>query len=364
MNEYIHQKSDWPNFHWNAERLSQQLAAVRNKQGRIVGRMEALGFDLRSEAILSILTLDIIKSNEIEGEILNRDQVRSSIARHLGMDIAGLVPSDRHVDGVVEMMLDATQKFDKPLTDERLFGWHSSMFPAGRSGLYKITTGDWRTGPMCVVSGGMGREHIHFEAPAAAIVGQDMDKFIEWFNAEHNIDPVLKAAISHLWFVTIHPFDDGNGRIARAIADLQLARADNTAQRFYSMSAQIQKERSSYYRILEMTQKGSLDITNWLEWFLNCLDGALTATDETLAKVLIKAHFWDKHTKTKISDRQKLMLNKLLDGFDGKLTAVKWAKITKCSHDTALRDIKDLIEKDVLAKEEAGGRSSSYKLLD
>jgi Fic family protein len=363
MNEYLHKQKGWPEFYWNNEQLATLLGTVRNKQGRLVGRMEALGFNLRAEAILNNLTLDIIKSNEIEGEILNPEQVRSSLARHLGMDIAGLVRSDRHIDGVVEMMLDATQKFNELLTDERLFGWHSSMFPAGRSGLYKITTGSWRKGPMYVVSGSVGKEHVHFEAPAAEIVEQEMNKFFIWFNAENNIDLVLKAGIAHLWFVTVHPFDDGNGRIARAITDLLLAQADGTAQRFYSMSAQIQKERSSYYHMLETTQTGTLDISNWLEWFLNCLDRALSATDEILADVLSKARFWDSHRGTKLNERQKQMLNRLLDHFEGKLTAQKWAKITKCSHDTALRDIQDLINKEILAKEDSGGRSSSYKLL-
>ena len=362
MSIYIHQIPGWPDFSWDTDQFAQLLATVRSKQGRLVGRMEALGFNLRSEAILATLTLDIIKSNEIEGEILNPDQVRSSLARHLGMDIAGLIPSDRHIDGIVEMMLDATQKFSEPLTGDRLFGWHSSMFPAGRSGLYKITTGDWRKGPMFVVSRGMGQEHIHFEAPAAEKVRAEMTEFIQWFNGEIPVDPVLKAAIAHLWFLTIHPFDDGNGRIARAIADLQLARADGSAQRFYSMSAQIQKERGAYYEMLETTQKGSLNITGWLIWFLHCLHRSLTATDDTLSRVLTKARFWDSQTNTKINDRQKQMLNKLLDGFEGKLTAAKWAKITKCSHDTALRDINDLIENEILSKEEAGGRSSSYKL--
>lgn len=364
MSVYIHQKSDWPSFQWNSERVMPLLSAVRHKQGKLSGSMNALGFNLQGEAMLSTLTLDILKSNEIEGELLNKDQVRSSLARHLGMDIAGLVPADRNVDGIVEMMLDATQKYSEPLSEERLFTWHAAMFPTGQSGLYKITVGGWRKGPMQVVSGAMGREKVHFEAPVAERVANEMQQFIAWFNNVKNIDPLLKAAIAHFWFVTIHPFDDGNGRMARAIADLQLARADEQAERYYSMSAQIQKERNAYYNILETTQKGNLDITEWLLWFLNCLDNALNATNETLAAVLKKSCFWDKYGTTELNTRQRLMLNKLLDGFEGKLTTSKWAKIAKCSHDTALRDINDLVEKNVLIKENAGGRSTSYIIKD
>ncbi len=360
MSIYIHQNTSWPKFYWDVERISALLATIRNKQGKLVGRMEALGFNLRAEATLNTLTLDILKSNEIEGEILNPEEVRSSLARHLGMDIVGLVPSDRYIDGVVEMMLDATQKFKNDLESDRLFGWHAAMFPTGPSSIYKITVGNWRRSPMYVVSGGIGNERIHYEAPGAELLDGEMNKFFEWFNAEKNIDPVLKAAIAHLWFITIHPFDDGNGRIARAITDLQLARADESSQRFYSMSAQIQKEHSSYYLILEATQRGTLDITNWLEWFLHCLDRALIATDDILATVLAKAKFWDTYAQAILNIRQKLMLNKMLDGFEGKMTAAKWGKIAKCSHDTALRDIQDLIEQNILEKENAGGRSTSY----
>lgn len=365
MSRYIHQIASWPAFEWNHEKLSQPLAEVRYQQGRLIGRMEALGFNLQAEAMLQTLTLDILKSNEIEGEILNSDQVRSSIARHLGMDVAGMVPSDRNVEGVVEMMVDATQHYKKPISKDRLFGWHNSLFPGGRSGMNKIIVGAWRDnskGPMQVVSGPLGREHVHFEAPDAFLLDQEMSEFIAWFNDEMNIDPVLKAGIAHVWFATIHPFDDGNGRIARAIADMQLARADDTTQRFYSMSAQIQRERKSYYDIIEKTQKSTLDITNWLEWFLMCLGRALKSTEETLANVLRKARFWDMHAKTIFNDRQVLMLNKLLDGFEGKLTTSKWAKIAKCSPDTALRDIQNLMEGGVLFKDSSGGRSTSYLL--
>jgi Fic family protein len=326
--------------------------------------MEALGFNLRDEAILNTLTLDILKSNEIEGEMLNPAQVRSSIARRLGMEIAGLVPADRHVDGVVEMMLDATQKYNEPLTDKRMFGWHAAMFPSGYSGMYKIMVGNWRNSPMHVVSGAMGKEKIHFEAPDAALLEEEMSQFVRWFNALTPIDPVIKAGIAHLWFITIHPFEDGNGRIARTITDMLLARADGTAQRFYSMSAQIQKERNAYYNILETTQKGTRDITDWLHWFLSCLGRALIATEYTLAAVLKKARFWDTHAQTQLSARQTLMLNKLLDGFEGNLTSGKWATIAKCSQDTALRDIQELIEQGILTKQNAGGRSTHYTITE
>ena len=367
MAVFIYQLPGWPSFTWNGEKISLLLTGVRHHQGKLLGRMERLGFALQSEATLQTLTLDVLKSSEIEGELLDADQVRSSIARRLGIDIGGMVTVDRHVEGVVEMMLDATQHFDQPLTEERLFGWHAALFPTGRSGMHKIVVGAWTDNlphdPMQVVSGPMGKETIHYEAPAAELLNDEMNKFLQWFNATTNIDPVLKAAITHLWFVTIHPFDDGNGRIARALADMQLARADGTAQRFYSMSAQIRKERNAYYSILEKTQRGDLDITEWLEWFLECLSRALNATEEILSLIFKKASFWKTHEKTIFNPRQVLLLNKLLDKFEGKLTSSKWAKIAKCSHDTALRDINDLIEKKVLAKEEGGGRSTSYILL-
>ncbi len=360
---YIHQLKEWPEFYWEQPKLVQPLTEIRHRQGRLLGKMENLGFPLRSEAVLQILTLDVIKSSEIEGEILDHSQVRSSIARKLRMDMSGLVASDRNVDGVVEMMLDATQQFATPLTKERLFHWHSELFPAGKSGMHNITTGDWRNGPMQVVSGAMGKERIHFQAPDAAIINKEMSLFLNWFNTKKDIDPVLKAGIAHLWFVTIHPFDDGNGRIARAIADMQLARADESSQRFYSMSAQIRLERKDYYDMLEDTQRDTLDITNWLEWFLACLGRAFNATENTLNSVLQKARFWETNNDQSLNERQRLMLNKLLDGFEGKLNTSKWATITKCSTDTALRDIQDLVEKKILQKENAGGRSTNYILL-
>ena len=366
MDKFIHQLKNWPAFHWDQEKLAPLLSEVRHRQGRLLGRMESLGFSLQAEASLQTLTLDVLKSSEIEGELLNPDQVRSSIARRLGMDIAGLIPADRHVEGVVELMLDATQHYKNALSDERLFGWHAALFPTGRSGMHKIVVGAWRDNaindPMQVVSGAMGREKVHYQAPDADLLNDEMNAFIKWFNKESRIDSVVKAAIAHLWFVTIHPFDDGNGRIARAIADMQLARSDGNNQRFYSMSAQIRKERNAYYEILEKTQKGSLDISDWLEWFLGCLDRALITSNETLGVVLNKAKFWEKHSIVSFNERQKLMLNKLLDGFDGKLNSSKWAKITKCSSDTAIRDINDLQKKNILLKEPAGGRSTNYIL--
>lgn len=366
INNYIYQQPDWPQFHWNREELDQLLAKVRHHQGKLLGRMESLGFTLQTEASLKTLTLDVLKSSEIEGEILDPEQVRSSIARKLGMDIAGLVPADRNVEGIVEMMLDATQNHTDLLTSERLFNWHAALFPTGRSGMQKIVVGRWRNNtkddPMQVVSGAMGKEKVHYQAPDAEALKKEMKRFCDWFNKENNIDPVLKAAIAHVWFITIHPFDDGNGRIARAITDKQLARADGTAQRFYSMSAQIRKERSDYYEVLEKTQKGSVDITAWIKWFLTCLNKSLTNTDESLGLVLNKAKFWEKHRASRFNERQKLLINKLLNGFDGKLNTSKWAKITKVSQDTALRDVQDLVERNILVKESVGGRSTNYVL--
>ncbi len=364
---YIHEQKNWPAFTWEfTHSLVAKIGTVRHLQGKLLGKMQALGFNLRKEAVLDTLTLDILKTTEIEGEFLSMEQVRSSIARHLGMDIPGLVRSDRHVDGVVEMMLDATQKFSKPLSKDRLFGWHSSLFPSGRSGMHKIIVGKWRDdstgGPMQVVSGAMGKERVHFQAPDSGKLNKEMAAFIKWFNNETKLDSVIKAAVAHLWYITIHPFDDGNGRIARAIADMQLARADGSSQRFYSMSAQIRIERNKYYNILEKTQKGNLNISEWIEWFLDCLIRSLNATDQTLSNVLRKVKFWETHNNTLLNERQKRIVNKLHDGFAGKLTSSKWAKINKCSADTALRDIQDLISKNVLAKDEAGGRSTNYVL--
>ena len=367
MPNYIHQLPNWSKFQWDQRALAGPLAALRHRQGRFVGRMESLGFPLRSEAMLQTLTQDVVKSSEIEGEILDREQVRSSIARRLGIEIGALTSADRDVEGIVEMMLDATQKYDEPLTEERLFGWHAALFPTGRNGMHKITVGAWRddsSGLMQVVSGAIGKERVHYEAPPAAKLPGEMKSFLDWFETTDDTDPVLRAAIAHLWFVTIHPFEDGNGRIARAIADMALARSDRSPQRFYSMSAQIRQERNAYYDMLETTQKGDLDITPWLEWFLACLNRALDGAENTLADVFRKAEFWKKHAGAAFNDRQRDILNRLLDGFEGKLTTSKYATIEKTSPDTALRDITDLVERGILAKDEGGGRSTSYSLAE
>ncbi len=364
-NIYIHEKDNWTNFTWNEKLVSKKLAETRNLQGRLLGKMESLGFDLQDEAVLNTITLEIVKSSEIEGEILDLEQVRSSVARRLGIELAGAIESERHIDGIVEMMLDATQRYDLPITKERLFGWHSSLFPTGWSNMHKIIVADWRkdtTGPMQVVSGAMGKEKIHFEAPNSDRINSEIKNLINWIELENDIDPVLKSAIVHLWFITIHPFEDGNGRITRAITELLLARSDNSVKRFYSMSSQIRIERKQYYNILEKTQKGTSEITDWILWFLECLKNSFESTSELLSKILLKAEFWKVNTKTILNERQQKMLNKLLDGFDGKLTTSKWGKICKCSQDTALRDIQDLIKKGILQKEKSGGRSTNYEL--
>jgi Fic family protein len=364
---YIHQLDDWPRFTWSRERVGDMLATVRHRQGRLIGHMEALGFRFRQEAVLETLTADVLKSSEIEGEKLDTEQVRSSIARRLGIDIGALKPADRIVEGVVEIMLDATQHYDCPLTAERLFDWQASLFPTGRSGMNRINVGAWRDdsgGPMQVVSGPLGKEHVHFEAPEATRVDNEMQTFLDWFNGDVAIDPVLKAGLAHLWFVTIHPFDDGNGRIARAIADMALARSEGSPQRFYSMSAQIREERGAYYRILEQTQKGTMDITPWMEWFLDCLGRAVDSAQTTLGAVLAKARFWERMGDVALNDRQRLVLNRLFDGLEGKLTTSKYGKVAKCSQDTALRDIAFLIESGILARSPEGGRSTSYRLSD
>jgi len=365
MSPYMYNQPDWPRFHWNRESLTERLAVVRHEQGRLLGRMEALGFKLRQEAILKTLTEDVLNSSEIEGEQLNAEQVRSSISRRLGMDIGGLKPVDRDVEGAVEMMLDATGHYQQPLTAERLFGWHASVFPAARSGMSRIRVGAWRddsSGPMQVVSGVVGRERVHFEAPAAGSLDREMQVFLDWFNENTETDWVVRAGLAHLWFVTIHPFDDGNGRIARAIADMALARSEQSAQRFYSMSAQIRQERATYYGILEKTQKGTMDITPWMDWFLGCLGRAIESAQAILGTVLSKARFWEAVVDFPLNKRQRLVLNRLLDGFDGKLTTTTWAKLAKCSHDTALRDIAALVEGGILVRNPEGGRSTSYGL--
>lgn len=366
MASYIHEIEAWPTFRWNADRLADPLSATGRRQGLLIGHMAALGFELRAEAVLATLTEDVLKSSDIEGEVLDKAQVRSSIARRLGMNIGALTPADRHVEGVVEMMLDATQNYDTPLSAERLFAWHASLFPTGRSGMTRIIVGGWRDeseGPMQVVSGPHGREKVHYEAPEANRLDAEMRRFLEWFESDLPIDPVLKAGLAHLWFVTIHPFEDGNGRIARAIADMALARSEKSPQRFYSMSAQIRQERKAYYAMLEQTQKGDLDVTPWLAWFLACLGRAFDGAETILSSVLAKARFWDAHAAASFNERQRKMLNLLLEGFEGKLTNSKWAAITKSSSDTALRDITQLVEWGILVRNAGGGRSTSYSFM-
>lgn len=365
---YIHQDPEWPNLRWDNAKLLPLLADVRHRQGRLLGRMEGLGFRLRAEASLTTLTSDVIKSSAIEGSLLDAAQVRSSIARRLGLDFGSPAKAGRDVEGVVEMMLDAVQKYAEPLTAERLFGWHASLFPTGRSGMQRITVGAWRPadiGAMQVVSGPIGRERIHFEAPTADRLGREVQAFLDWFEAANGIDPVLKAGIAHFWFVTLHPFEDGNGRISRAIADLALARAEGTMERFYSMSTQIEAEKKRYYRNLEHSQKGGVDITSWLEWFLGCLGRAVAGAEAGLAGVLRKAKIWERiNHQSPVNERQRKVINQLLDGFEGKLSTSKYARLAKCSGDTALRDIKILLDQGILIQDQGGGRNTSYRLAE
>lgn len=361
---YIYEQKEWPKFTWNQEKILTKLAEVKLSQGLLLGKMQTLGFKLREEATLNALTDDVLKSSEIEGEIFEKEQVRSSIARRLGIDIGGDVPVDRHIEGTVEMMLDATQRYYAPLTKERLIGWHAGLFPTGYSGMYKITIGQFRDdkkGPMQVVSGRIGIEKVHYQAPPANNLEKEINAFLKWVNDKNDIDPIIKAGLGHLWFVTIHPFDDGNGRIARALADMFLARAEQSNHRFYSMSAQIRRERNTYYTILEKTQRGTLDITEWLLWFLDCLNGAIQKSDETLENILKKALFWKKNATLTMNERQKKIINRLFDGFEGNLTSSKWAKLCNCSQDSSNRDILDLVEKNILIKQGAG-RSTHYIL--
>ena len=362
---FIYERSDWPEFTWDSELLLSMLARLRYREGRLLGSLQALGFDLRTEASLRTLTDDVVKSSAIEGERLDPEEVRSSIARRLGLNAAGVIPASRDVEGVVEMMLDATQRHDQELTAERLFGWHAALFPTGRSGMRRIAVGAWRpveAEPMQVVSGPIGRENVHFEAPAADRLEAEMVRFLGWFNSPPSIDPVLKAAVAHFWFVTIHPFEDGNGRIARAIADMALARADRSNERYYSMSSQIEAERKAYYEHLEQQQRGDLDITPWLRWFLECLDRAIGSAEDTLAAVLYKARLWEKANLRPINERQRVILNRMLNGFQGHMNTSKYARLAKCSTDTALRDIRDLLDRGILIQNPGGGRSTSYRL--
>ncbi len=365
---WIHEHQNWPSFTWDAKTLVSKLADIRHRQGRLLGRMEGFGFELKCEASLSTLTNDVVKSSAIEGENLNPEEVRSSIARRLGIDIAGLIPASRDVEGIVEMMLDATQQFSKPLTKDRLFDWHAALFPTGRSGMHKITVGGWRTvdaGPMQVVSGPIGKEKIHFEAPSAERLKKEMDAFLAWLAGEDDTDPVIRAGIAHLWFVTIHPFEDGNGRIARAISDMALARADGTPDRFYSLSSQIEAERKQYYDQLENQQRANPDITDWLSWFLDSLGRAISNGETTLGNVLFKVQLWDMINQKPVNDRQRLIINRMLeDDFEGFMNTSKYAKLAKCSNDTALRDIQELKERGTFIQNPGGGRSTSYRLPD
>jgi Fic family protein len=364
MPKYIYEYKNWTNFTWQDSVINSIFGEARLMQGKIIGQMNALGFSAKEEATLTALTMDVVKSSEIEGELLNYAQVRSSIARRLGINTAGLVKSNRNIEGVVEMMLDATQRYNLPLTEKRLFGWHAALFPTGYSGPYEIEVGCYRTGEMQVVSGAMGKEKIHYEAVKPEFVKAEMKKFIAWFNNDNTLDPVIKAAIAHFWFIIIHPFDDGNGRIARALTDMLLARAEGSGDRFYSMSGRILEERKLYYAVLQKVQHSSNDITEWLYWFLHCLKNAMLATESTTQQILRKAEFWRRHENTSINERQRKVLNILFENFTGKLQSSKWAKINKTSTDTALRDIKDLIEKGILRQTQEGGRSVNYELVD
>ena len=366
MTQYIWQNKEWPRFIWDNKELMLQIGKVRNIQGRLLGKMNVIGFPLEDESVIKIMTAEALKTSEIEGERLNLAQVRSSVARHLGLEISDMIPSDRNTDGIVEMLVDSSQNYAEPMTEKRLFEWHSSLFSAKPSWM-KITVGNWRTderGPMQVVSGPIGKETVHYQAPDAAEIPREMKMFLTWINEDCETEPVLKAGIAHLWFLTIHPFEDGNGRIARALTDMILARSEESPMRFYSMSAQIQSERENYYRIIEKTQKGTLDITEWLKWFLNSLEQAILSTEEMLKNIFKKAEFWKRHEGVLLNERQRYMINKLTEDFEGKLKTSKWAKMTKCSQDTALRDITDLLEKGILKKENAGGRSTNYELAD
>jgi Fic family protein len=364
MATYIYEHKNWPKFTWQDQDINVVFGQVRLMQGKLIGQMNALGFSAKEEAMLTALTTDVVKSSEIEGETLNYDQVRSSIARRLGINTAGLVAGNRHIEGVVEMMLDATQRHHLPLTEKRLLGWHAALFPTGYSGPYKIEAGRYRTGNMQIASGPMGKEKVHYEAIKPELVKTEMNRFLNWFDKDNSLDPVLKAAIAHFWFIIIHPFDDGNGRIGRALTDMLLARAEASSERFYSMSGQILIERKQYYQVLQKVQHSKGDITDWLQWFLHCLKNALLTTEQLMQKILRKTEFWKRHEHTPVNERQRRMLNKLFDNFEGKLQTSKWAKMTKTSTDTALRDIKDLIAKGVLQQTGEGGRNANYELAN
>ncbi|WP_150466127.1 Fic family protein [Francisella sp. SYW-2] len=363
---WIHEYKNWTNFYWDVEIVSSKLTEVRYKQGLLLGKMSVLGFELKQEASLSILTSDVVKTSSIEGENLDTQEVRSSIARKLGIDIAGLIPSSRDVDGIVDILLDATQKYEEPLTKDRLFAWHSSLFPTGRSGMHKIIVADWRDdkkGVMQVISGVIGKETVHFQAPDASRLDYEMTKFINWYESNNNIDPIIKAGIAHLWFITIHPFDDGNGRIARAITDMVLARTEKISNRFYSLSSQIELNKKDYYKYLENQQRSDQNITNWLLWFIECLNASILNSDKILSDILLKTRIWDVINADPVNERQKLIINRMLDSnFEGFMNTSKYAKMAKCSNDTALRDIQILKKRNIFVQNESGGRSTSYRI--
>lgn len=364
--KWIHEQPDWPRFRWDEKVINQKLIKLRHEQGRLLGRMESLGFSLQTEASLNMLTDDAVKSSAIEGEQLDREEVRSSIAEKLGMDSGNHPVPSRHADGIVEVLFDATHNYHEPLTAERLCAWHEALFPRGYSGLTPIVVGTWRppsAGAMQVISGPYGKRRVHFEAPEANRLPAEMQAFIHGFENESDIDPVLKAGIAHFWFVTVHPFEDGNGRIARAIADMALSRADQNQQRFYSMSSQIEAERKDYYKQLERAQRGTLDITNWLDWFLGCLQRAIEKAGESLSAVLHKARIWERLSPHPLNQRQRPVLNRMLTNVEGYMNTSKYARMTNCSNDTALRDINALVKWGVLVKNPARGRSTSYRLV-
>jgi Fic family protein len=363
--KYIWQKAEWPQWSFNSAVFSQLLSQVNLERGRLLGSMQALGFNLAEKASLKVLTCEVVKSSEIEGERLNPEAVRSSIARRLGIEVGGLIPSDKHVDGVVDMVIDATRDCSTALTQERLFGWHAALFSTGHTGMFKIAVASYRddtAGTMQVVSSSIGREKVHYEAPSATVIQTEMAQFLDWFNSELGLDPVIKAGLAHLWFVTLHPFDDGNGRIGRAICDVALARADGSPQRFYSLSAQMQREREDYYNNLEKAQRSTLDVTAWLTWFLGCLLRAVQSANEELKGVVYLANLSHRLPSGKLNERQKKVLNMMIQGFNGNLTTGKWAKIAQCSTDTALRDIGELVELGVLLKAGESKRATHYAL--
>lgn len=357
---YIHQTADWPHFIWDKEKIEAELIKVNKAAGFLEGRLSAIGFDVRQLAAVEALTHDIVASYEIENMVLDSGQVRSSVARRMGVRITGETEPSHYVEGVVEMMLDAVDNYRSPLTDERLFGWHNCLFPTGRSGMEVINVGRYRTDAMNVESGAMGREKIHYHAPEPEMVPVEMERFLAWFNSDDTPEDYVKSAVAHFWFVSIHPFDDGNGRIGRAIADMALSQADNSTMRYFSISRQINKEKREYNNMLEHCQKGSCDITAWIHWYLGCMLRAISGAEDMLSSILDKAIFWQNHSQTTMNDRQKNALNIWLDGYEGKLTVKNWAKKANTSVDTAARDVKDLVDKGLLVPKSGKHRNVPY----